>query len=51
MMAQRVVFFATNLDFASRKEPREILGCVFGVGGPSKMPLVDVELKRGEDSR
>jgi hypothetical protein len=52
-MAQRVVFFAADLDLAFREGPRwggEILGCL-GVGRPSKVPLVDAELKRGEDSR
>jgi hypothetical protein len=48
VMAQRVFFFAADLDLASREGPRrrgEIVGCV---GRPPKTPLVDVEPKRGE---
>jgi hypothetical protein len=52
-MVQRVVFFAADLDLTFQERLRqggEIIGCL-GVGRPPKMPLVDVEPKRGEDSR
>jgi hypothetical protein len=51
--AQMVVFFAADLDLASREGPcrgGEILGCL-GIGRPFKVCLVDAGLKRGEDSR
>jgi hypothetical protein len=54
-MAQRVVFFAADLDLASQEGPRrreEILGCVLAyIDRPPKIPLIDVEPKKGEDLR
>jgi hypothetical protein len=52
-MAHKVVFFATDLDLASQEGPHrrgEILGCL-GIDKSPKTPLIDVEAKRGEDSR
>jgi hypothetical protein len=53
-MAQRVFFFAADLDLASREGPRrgrrDPRVCL-GVGRPPKTPLVDVEPKKGEDLR
>jgi hypothetical protein len=52
-MVQSVVFLAADPDLASwrtpsrRREPRVCLA----VGRPHKTPLVNVELKRGEDLR
>jgi hypothetical protein len=48
-ITQSVVFFAANLDLASREGPHrggEILGVCLGVDRPPKTPLVDVEPKK-----
>jgi hypothetical protein len=50
-MVQRVVFFAADLDLASREGPRrggETLVVCLGVDRPPKTSLVNVDPKRGE---